>query len=463
MPGDVDRAWSIIEKVMRLSEEQASDTLMLILTNFSKRHRNITKVFEKHFENLRWVFEHKGCDPDTVPLKTSMVIGAYFTNEYSIESAAFFNPSIVEDPYQGDLMEGRKRVIVSFRGTGEGHISSIAFRSGIIDRQGNMEFEEKGPVVEEPEIVKRHVYQKRTFLTDLEELSIPQSIISMVMQKLDEEFIYGKLQEALEECLRQPDLTADDRRDIQAINWLASSHYEITFSLDTALSERVIFPISYAETKGIEDARFVRFTDDDGSVVYYATYTAYDGRTILPKLLETKDFYHFSIRPLHGECVRNKGMALFPRKIDGRYAMISRLDGINNYIMFSNAIHLWREAQVIQQPVQPWELVQVGNAGSPIETERGWLVVTHGVGPMRRYSLGAILLDRNDPTRVIGRLKEPLLVPSEKERDGYVPNVVYSCGALGHNGNLIIPYAMSDYASGFACVPLEELLDALAP
>ncbi len=461
MLGDIDRTWSMIESVMGLTEEQTQDTLMLVLTNFSKRHRNITKVFEKHYHNLRWVFEGKKHDPDAIPQNKRLLIGSYFTMEYSIESAAFFNPSIVEDLYQGDLMEGQKRIIVSFRGTGEGHISSIVFRSGIIDLQGNLKFEKEGPVVEEPEIIKRYVYYKKTFSKNLKELAIPQEIVSTVTEKLEDEFIYGQLQACLEECLSEPGLTQDQRRDIQAINWLASSHYEITFSLDTALSERVIFPISYRETNGIEDARFVRFIDEDGSVTFYATYTAYNGRTILPKLLETKDFYHFRIRPLHGECVRNKGMALFPRKVNGKFAMISRIDGINNYIMFSDLIHLWHEAKVIQEPLYPWEFVQVGNAGSPIETDRGWLVVTHGVGPMRRYSLGAVLLDKEDPTRVIGRLKEPLLTPNEEERDGYVPNVVYSCGALLHNGNLIIPYAMSDYASGFASVSLDKLFDAL--
>jgi predicted GH43/DUF377 family glycosyl hydrolase len=249
---------------------------------------------------------------------------------------------------------------------------------------------------------------------------------------------------------------------IEAILWLAKSHYEVKFSLDTAISERVIFPVSISEVNGIEDARFVKFTDDNGEITYYGTYTAYDGYAILPKLIKTSDFYHFKIMPIHGAYAQNKGMSLFPRRIDGKYAIISRSDGINNYIMFSDNINIWETAKKIQEPVFPWELVKIGNSGSPLETEKGWLLITHGVGPMRTYCLGATLLDRDDPTRVIGRLKEPLLFPNEEEREGYVPNVVYSCGSIIHNNELIIAYGMSDYASGFASIPLNELLSKLS-
>jgi predicted GH43/DUF377 family glycosyl hydrolase/CheY-like chemotaxis protein len=244
---------------------------------------------------------------------------------------------------------------------------------------------------------------------------------------------------------------------------LADSHYEISFSLDTGISDRVIFPISSTESNGIEDARFVKFTDDDGRVRYYATYTAYDGRSIMPKLVETKDFYNFKIMPIHGENAHNKGMALFPRKIKGKYAMLGRIDGINNYIMFSDDINLWHDAIQIHSPKFPWEFIQVGNCGSPIETEFGWLVITHGVGTMRKYAIGAILLDLDDPTRIIGQLSEPLIAPNEEEREGYVPNVVYSCGSILNNDELVIPYAMSDTASTYATVPLKELLTNLVP
>jgi predicted GH43/DUF377 family glycosyl hydrolase len=243
--------------------------------------------------------------------------------------------------------------------------------------------------------------------------------------------------------------------------WLASSHYELQFSLDTNISERVIFPVSANEKNGIEDARFVKFTDEDNKTKYYATYTAYDGATILPKLLETEDFYHFRVMPLHGEIAQNKGMALFPRKVNGKYAMLCRLDGFNNYIAFSDNITVWREAKILQQPKYSWELIQIGNCGSPIETKDGWLVITHGVGPMREYVLGAALFDIDNPEKEIGRSKTPLLIPNAEEREGYVPNVVYSCGSMLHNEDLIVPYAMSDYSSTYACVNLKELLNEL--
>lgn len=243
--------------------------------------------------------------------------------------------------------------------------------------------------------------------------------------------------------------------------WLASSHYEINFSIDSAISERVIFPVSATEQKGIEDARFVKFTDDNGNVTYYATYTAYDGSSILPKLISTKDFYNFKILPINGQLAHDKGMALFPRKIKGKYAMLCRIDGVNNYIAYSDSINIWNDAKIIQRPKYSWDLVQMGNAGSPIETESGWLVITHAVGPMREYSLGASLFDLENPEIEIGRLNKPLMMSNEEEREGYVPNVIYSCGSIIHNHDLIIPYAMSDHSSTYATVNLKELLNVL--
>ena len=282
-----------------------------------------------------------------------------------------------------------------------------------------------------------------------------------ILDNLGEKFTYGELMKNLVEAKKEPNLTEDYLKIINQMMWLASSHYEINFSIDSAISERVIFPISATERNGIEDARFVKFIDDNGEVTYYATYTAYDGETILPKLIKTKDFYEFKILPINGELAKNKGMALFPRKINGKYAMMCRIDGVNNYISYSDSINIWREAKLIQSPKYPWELLQIGNSGSPIETKEGWLVITHGVGPMREYSLGASLFDLENPEHVIGRLRSPLMVPNETEREGYVPNVIYSCGSMIHNGDLIIPYAMSDHSSTYATVNLKELLDAL--
>ena len=461
MPGGDERARRIIPKILSLSDEATRFTLNRVLTNFSQRHRNISKVFKEHFNRVRHIVKQVNVDPDSLTRETQLLIGSYFTMEYSIESAAFFNPSIVDDPDQTVLGEGQKRVIVSFRATGEGHISSIVFRSGVIDKDGNLEFKAPGDLVDIPEAVKNHIYDKKAFLEKLSEMHVQKDLISMVMDRLGDQFTYDELQETTEESLKKNKLNKIQRKVLQDCNWLANSHYEITFSLDTALSERVIYPISNSESNGIEDARFVEFTDDDGSVTYYGTYTAFNGFTILPKLIETKDFYHFKIMPLHGEHAQNKGMALFPRKVNGKYTMMSRIDGVNNYIMFSDDIHYWEKAKKIQEPDYPWQFIQIGNCGSPVETEKGWLLLTHGVGPMRRYSLGVTLLDLDDPTRVIAQTDEPLMRPNDEEREGYVPNVVYSCGITTHNNHLIIPYAMADYASTFATVNLDELFDKM--
>lgn len=253
-------------------------------------------------------------------------------------------------------------------------------------------------------------------------------------------------------------LPREIQRTRECIRWLAKSNYQVTFAPATTLSQRIIFPVSPNESNGIEDARFVRFREEDGSMIYYATYTAYNGHAILPQFIETKDFRSFAVCTLNGQAVQNKGMALFPRRIHGRYAMISRQDDENLFLMTSDNVHFWNEPRLLRRPVHPWEFVKIGNCGSPIETSEGWLVITHGVGPMRRYCIGAILLDLEDPTRVIGSLREPLLEPTGGEREGYVPNVVYSCGAMVHGGRLILPYAVSDTSSQIVTVGLASLL-----
>ena len=461
MPGQDDRAQSIIKKILNMNEESINLLLNQVLRKFSKRHRNITQIFEKNFENISYILQQIDYDKDLISHKRKLLIGSYFTMEFSIESAAFFNPSVVEDPDQSCLENGQKRIIVSFRATGEGHISSLVFRRGIIDSDGNITFKPPGNLVDVPEIIKRHVYEKKQFLKKLNEMHVYKDVVNMVMDKLGNKFVYGELLSSIGDVKKEVKLTPSKKKVLQAIRWLANSHYEITFSMDTGISERVLFPVSYTESNGIEDARFVRFKEDNGNITYYATYTAYNGFTIIPKLIETKDFYHFKTSPINGEFAQNKGMSMFPRKINGRYAMISRSDGVNNYITYSDDMRIWNEAKIIEEPKYPWEFVQIGNSGSPIETDKGWILLTHGVGPLRQYSLGITLLDLEDPSKVIARLKEPLLTPNEEEREGYVPNVVYSCGAIIHNNELIIPYAMSDYASTFASVSLDDLFDEL--
>ncbi len=457
-----ERAIELIYRILSLTEKQQHEMLTQVLRDYSKRHRSISRIFEKHYTRLSPLFRQYNIDPLTLNAVQRVLIGAYFTMEYSIEAAAFFNPSIMEDPDQSELAAGEKRVIISFRATGEGHISSVVFRSGIIDIRNNITIEPIGKMLESPEHIKNHTYHKTSFLRKLDEMQdYNKKAYQVMMDKLTDTFTYEELKRYVEETrmLMQDDLQGNIM--LNEMMWLASSHYEMDFSVDTAISERVIFPIADTEMKGIEDARFVRFVSDDGEVTYYATYTAYDGVSILPKLLLTKDFYHFKVMPVHGEVAQNKGMALFPRKINGKYAMLCRTDGVNNYIAFSDNINIWRQASLLQTPKYSWEFVQMGNCGSPIETPEGWLVITHGVGPVREYVLGASLLDLQNPEKEIGRLANPLLMPNDNERNGYVPNVVYSCGSMIHNGNLIIPYAMSDYASTYSTVNLAELLSEL--
>jgi len=456
-PSSDDIARRVVARVMALSDAQVSELLKQVLDDFANRHEHIEKFFSSRFV-LVSIYLESGTMPSP---ERQLLIGAYFTNEYSIESAALFNPSLVPHPDQGGLPAGTLRFILSLRATGEGHISSITFRSGTISAEQGVTLTPAVPFVMEPERVPNVAYTKGLFVHKLEEAGVQNDFCRRVMDKLHEDFTLKELHAVL----LASGLT--DTSDVTAtwaargILLLAESNYEVNFAPGGELSQRVLFPSAPSQSNGIEDARFVHFKKDDGSYTYYATYTAYDGKVTLPQLLETPDFLHFEFSTLNGPAVQNKGLALFPRKINGRYAMLSRQDDENILIMFSANLHFWADPKVLLSPTQPWEFFKLGNCGSPVETEKGWLVVCHGVGAMRKYCLGAFLLDLNDPTRVIGRLREPLLCPNEAEREGYVPNVVYSCGSLLHGRDVIIPYAMSDSATSFATVPLDDLLSAM--
>ncbi len=402
-----ERAKQVIQKVMEISEPEVFDIISPILQEYSKRQRNITKVLYRHCSRLQSLFADMNIDYEALSNYRKLLIGSFFTHEYSIESAAFFNPSIVEDPDQTELEEGEKRVIMSFRAVGEGHISSIAFRKALLDKDNNISVVSVGSNVDEAEIIHSAPYEKRRFFDNAFSGQINERVLKEVAAQLDEYFDYNILKELI---LSETEAQADEyiRQEYEKVLWLADSYYEIAFSLDTDISDRVIFPISEFERKGIEDARLVRFTEDDGSIVYFGTYTAYDGEIIVPKLLKTYDFYNFNIMPLYGSGAQNKNFALFPRKINGKFVMASRNDGLNNYIMYSDNINLWEDPIMIRQPKYPWEFVQVGNCGSPIETEYGWLLITHGVGPMRRYCIGVSLLQLDDPTQEIGHLEGTL-------------------------------------------------------
>lgn len=459
-PADRSRAVRIVARVMAMSDDEVERVLEVVLSEFHGRHQRLRQFFFMRFEHLREFLLTDAPVSET----RQQLLGAYFTQEYALESAALFNPSIVWHPDQSGLPEGSKRFILSLRAVGEGHISSITFRSGVIDAGHAILLDRPTRFVTAPEPIPSARYDKALFSRKLVELGVGDGFADFILATLEDHFTLGELNQAVATVRRQHRQRSTEFETVASgILALAKSNYETSFSPDQSLSERAIFPYSPTELNGIEDARFVQFHDDDGWTSYYATYTAFDGKVVLPQLLETDDFSHFRISTLNGPEVKNKGLALFPRKIDGSYAMLSRQDGENMYIMFSDMLHFWYTKQLLMKPTFPWEYVQIGNCGSPIETEAGWLVLTHGVGAMRKYSMGAILLDLKDPTRVIGRLCEPLLAPNETEREGYVPNVIYSCGGVVHNGELIIPYAMSDYASTFATVTLNEVLDRMQP
>lgn len=441
-----------------MPESEVRALLEQVETEFGDRHLKILEYLRGRFEQVRpWL--RTGV---SISEERKLLLGSYFTHEYSLEAAALFNPSIVPHPDQSDLPSGSLRFILSLRATGEGHISSITFRTGYLDDRGAVTIHAPTGYCLEPVRVPSASYEKKIFERKLQELGLVGDFTRHALEGVGEAFTLDELRGAVsaaEERLgtREQESAAVARKILA----LAESNYEVQFPAESRLSERVLFPVTPAQRNGIEDARFVHFTDEDGTRTYYATYTAYDGKLILPQFIETRDFVHFKFVTLNGPAARNKGMALFPRRIKGHYAMLGRQDYENIYVIFSDHLHFWNTATVVLKPAFPWELVQMGNCGSPIETDAGWLVLSHGVGPMRKYCIGAFLLDLEDPTRVIGRLREPLIRPSDNEREGYVPNVVYSCGSLVHGRTLVIPYAMSDYATTFATVPLDDVLAAM--
>ncbi|MBB3933426.1 putative GH43/DUF377 family glycosyl hydrolase [Kaistia hirudinis] len=392
-PEEKTRANHIVDRVLSLDAETAADQLAEVLENFEGRHRNLLATFESRADEME---EALAAHPEFTQLQRRLV-GAYFLHEYSFEAAALFNPSIVPHPDQTGVSEGGLRFVLSLRAVGEGHVSSLTFRSGTIEARGNI------------------VIDPTARLASMPKLKHPVSEDGAV---------------------------------------------EVTFKHDVELSERVVFPVTEAQSNGIEDARFVEFKDQ-GRSTYYATYTAYNGRGIRSELIETRDFLSFRMTPLRGSAARNKGMALFPRRIDGRYAMIARQDNENLYLIYSDDLLTWDGGQAILKPEFPWEFVQIGNCGAPIELDEGWLLLTHGVGPVRKYSIGAALLDKNDPSKVIARTREPLVRPDQSEREGYVPNVVYTCGALRHGEVIVLPYAVSDTFSNFATIRIDQLMRSL--
>lgn len=455
IPGGAERAKRILGRIMSLSEAEARRVFEGVLGEFHDRHWGVKAFFEQRFSQLKPLLP-----PKLKPTETKrLLIGSYFTCEYSLEAAALFNPSIVPHPDQSGVEAGSVRFIMSLRATGEGHISSIEFRTGTINRTGEATVDSPSRYVSTPGEYPDPVYAKLEFTTKLHDEDALTSASKEILRPLSKQFKRSQLVARIAQFRKgHRKLTSAQRRSIAHAEVLADLNYEIRFSKSLQLSERVIFPVSFHEKNGIEDARFVKFTDEDGSVTFYSTYTAYNGREIRPQLLQTTDFTHFRIRSLSGAAAKNKGMALFPRKIGGKFAMVTRHDAENLYFALSDDVFRWNKPVKLLTPTHAWEFTQIGNCGSPVETEKGWVLLTHGVGPVRKYCIGAILLDRDNPAKVIGQLPQPLIAPDESEREGYVPNVVYTCGAMLHNRTLVIPYAMSDTTTRIASIGIDELL-----
>ncbi|HUU03001.1 MAG TPA: glycoside hydrolase family 130 protein [Myxococcota bacterium] len=449
------RAVKIMARIAAQSDAGVKEHLDKIFNDFSSRHIKVKNTFLERYEEIKHL-QITDLEPSQ---ERKLLIGSYFTSEYSLESAALFNPSIVPHPDQSNLPGGSTRFIMSLRAVGEGHISSVVFRCGTIDKNNNIYIEPPARFVKTPNLIINKEFSKTILRQKLFDIGFSCVYSEKVFGLLPEYFTFQELEDSVSALHnKEPVLSFANTTARENLLWLASANYDIEFDPSVPIDGRVLFPHSPVEKQGIEDARFVKFTDDDGLATYYGTATAWDGRTVLSQLIETRDFTTFSVRSLNGEMVKNKGMALFPRKIDGKYAMISRQDNENIYLMFSERIQFWRESEIIVRPSYPWEFYQIGNSGSPIETDKGWLLITHGVGAMRRYAIGAVLLDKEDPSKVLGRTKDPLLVPNENEREGYVPNVVYSCGSMIHGDQLVLPYAMADKASRIALINLDELL-----
>ena len=456
IPGGEKRLQGIIRRVLDIPEDEALALLTRLEDHYRTSHPNIEEIWMAHFEVVE-----KHIPTDTaLSDKRRRLLGAYFTMEYAIEAAALFNPSMVPAFDQSDLSEGSTRFLMSLRATGEGHVSSIVFRRGVITKDHRIIIE-ADPQLRRPLKVKENrTYQKDDFSLKLKEMEGANPLADIVLGRLGAQFTFEELGHAIsamEVPLNGEGAMQETAEDMLS---LARANYEIILPKGVNISAAVIFPHSENESRGLEDLRLVRFKEEDGTHVLYGTYTAYNGFHILPQLLEARQGGNIAVHTLAGSYAKNKGMALFPRKVGGQYMMSGRIDGENLFIMKSDSVMVWNHAQLVQTPRFPWELMQLGNCGSPIETKEGWLLLTHGVGPMRQYCIGAVLLDLDDPTKVIRQTQEPLMMPQGKERSGYVPNVVYSCGAMIHNEVLIIPYAMSDSSSGFATVPMEAIFQA---
>jgi predicted GH43/DUF377 family glycosyl hydrolase len=456
--GNESRASGVVERILALDETDVTARLDELVERFGDRHRDLAATFSHHADRIE-----NRLDPALeLSEERWLLLGATFTHEYSVEAAAICNPSMVAHPDQSGVPSGSVRFAMSVRCIGEGHQSSIGFRTGTVSADGIV-------VVDEPArfptlgSVQAGVFDRQVFHARLRALGQDGESAAYVLDHLGDAFTTEELELRLTMLTLQRDTRRNAPATVALLRSIAACSYTTHFPADSYLSERVLWPATSLESHGVEDARFVRFVEDDGEATYYATYTAFDGADITQQLLHTTDFQTFDASPMVGPAATNKGLALFPRRIAGRFAAMSRHDRETNAITFSDTLGHWDDAITVQTPDRDWEIIQLGNCGSPIETPAGWLVLTHGVGPMRTYSIGALLLDLEDPTRVLATLPEPLLTPATDEQDGYVPNVVYSCGALLHGETLVLPYGVADTSIAIATVSLPALLDAMVP
>jgi predicted GH43/DUF377 family glycosyl hydrolase len=450
------RSSTVLKRVLALPDDEVQRSYDDVVARFDRRHHNLTDTFLRHADELS-----DRLDPERQlsPIRR-LLLGATFTSEYAVEGAALCNPSMVMHPDQTGISRGGLRFVMSVRGIGDGHSSSIGFRTGTITGSGDVDLDPT-PTFATKGRRDGAMFEAEVFKAELCRLRGGGDDADYVLGHLGPRFSEAEMEARLRNLEDHVATRKQAKRTVGLMRRIAERSYSVRFEDGTPLSEQVLMPAMSAESRGMEDARFVRFVGDDGSVTYYASYTAYNGTDIGQQLLETKDFTHFTSSPMVGAAAANKGLALFPRRIGGRFAALSRSDRESNTVAYSDTPRRWEDGLACQAPMTSWEVVQLGNCGSPIETEAGWLVLTHGVGPMRTYNIGAILLDLEDPTRIIGRLHEPLLSPAHDEQDGYVPNVVYSCGALLHADTLVIPYGIGDSAIGVATVPLGQLLASL--
>ncbi|RYZ65926.1 MAG: glycosidase [Proteobacteria bacterium] len=450
-----DRVASLFKRINDLDDARVDETLAHVRQLYEQRHDDLLATFTEHYDAGAALIGWDG----QWSLPRRLLAGSYLTMEYAIDSAALFNPSIVPHPDQRGVAEGALRIVMSLRATGEGHVSSIVFHTGTITAAGDFHLDPPAKQLTRARIALPRLYEKEEFEHRLTQMRIPEYVVDRVLGELSDPFDLPQLHGTINALKQGGQVSGDNVRAMESIERIASCNYRIRLDDQDQLNELVIFPLGPEESRGIEDLRLVEFTEDDGSKTYLGTYTAYDGFRITPMMIKTPDFKTFEVFSMNGASAMNKGMALFPRKINGHYVVCSRIDGENLFIGKSDTLYRWDDVTKLTQPEMPWEFVQLGNCGSPIETEHGWLLLTHGVGPMRSYSIGAMLLDLDDPTKIIGHMKEPLLVPDEHEREGYVPNVVYTCGLQLHGGKLYIPYAQADKSTGLAVVTLDELLE----